>query len=632
MRSRVILLSLFLHLASGPTARADYSDHRNRRVDSLENVLQSGQSLTDEERMLAYKGLMWGYQQTDGNRSAHYAREALRLSYAHDWLSARSDALRMLGMLSYGSNDYEAAINYYMQALAVADSMRSHRSYNEEDVDDIVSSLYGSIGNLYNIQDSLHLAIAYYQKALPLFEKHRWTESTSILYYNVGELYQCIGNTAEAERNYVKSDEAARLSGDSLLIAMACKGLAKTARSRDDLDAAERRAREANAYYSLHRDEEAGSYLDMLVVLARVEMGRGHDLSAVDSLIAEAMRYVDSDATSSETRADVYNLCCETAMERREWGRALEFAQRALDTDSAVTYSDMGTYAYMTKIYAEMGDAQKVKECVARLYNGMEELSSAHYQSALSQMEVMYETEKKQSVIEGLRRERRWYQWGVALVGGLLLLTVLLFLLLWRGARLRRKAAFFQATLEGETRERRILARDLHDGLGGMLSLLRLKIEGGATRTDSLSLIDSTARELRRISHHLLPEELLRGGLCPALADFAISVPGAQFHQIGEQRPLPRDVELVLYRCAYELVNNAIKHAHASHINIQLMQQDGRVTLTVNDDGCGFDTQSSASHGMGLQNIRDRIAHYRGTMDIDSDTTHGTEVNVTLPI
>ena len=165
-----------------------------------------------------------------------------------------------------------------------------------------------------------------------------------------------------------------------------------------------------------------------------------------------------------------------------------------------------------------------------------------------------------------------------------------------------------------------------------MLSLLRLKIEGGATRTDSLSLIDSTARELRRISHHLLPEELLRGGLCPALADFAISVPGAQFHQIGEQRPLPRDVELVLYRCAYELVNNAIKHAHASHINIQLMQQDGRVTLTVNDDGCGFDTQSSASHGMGLQNIRDRIAHYRGTMDIDSDTTHGTEVNVTLPI
>ena len=56
------------------------------------------------------------------------------------------------------------------------------------------------------------------------------------------------------------------------------------------------------------------------------------------------------------------------------------------------------------------------------------------------------------------------------------------------------------------------------------------------------------------------------------------------------------------------------------------------LTLTVNDDGCGFDTQSSASHGMGLQNIRDRIAHYRGTMDIDSDTTHGTEVNVTLPI
>lgn len=632
MKPRVTILLLFLLVIPPHSSSADYSDHRNRRVDSLENVLRSGQPLTDEERMLAYKGLMWGYQQTDGERSAHYAREALRLSYAHDWLSARSDALRMLGMLSYGGNDYSSAIGYYKQALAVTDSMRSRRQYSEEDVDDMLSALYGSIGNLYNIQDSLHLAIVYYQKALSLFEKHHWTESTSILYYNVGELYQCMGNTAEAERNYVKSDEAARLSGDSLLIAMACKGLAKIARSRDDLDTAELRAREANAYYSHHRDEEAGSYVDMLVVLARVEMGRGHDLSAVDTLISEAMRYIDADATSSETRADVYNLCCEVAMERREWSRALDFAQQALDADSAVTYSDMGTYVYMTKIYAEMGDAQRAKECVTRVYNGMEEISSAHYQSTLSQMEVVYETEKKQAIIEALHRERRWYQWGVALVSGVLLLLVLLFFLLWRGAQLRRRAAFFKATLEGETRERRILARDLHDGLGGMLSLLRLKIEGGATQVESLSLIDSTTTELRRISHHLMPEELLRGGLGPALADFAISVPGAQFHQMGEQRPLPRDIELVLYRCAYELVNNAIKHAGANHINIQLMQLEAHVTLTVNDDGHGFGTQTATSHGMGLHNIRERIAHYRGTMDIRSDATQGTEVNVTLPI
>jgi signal transduction histidine kinase len=182
-----------------------------------------------------------------------------------------------------------------------------------------------------------------------------------------------------------------------------------------------------------------------------------------------------------------------------------------------------------------------------------------------------------------------------------------------------------KVALEAETKERRIMARDLHDGLGGMLSLLRMKTEQGEP---SLPLIDSIHAELRRTAHHLMPEELLRNGLVSALNDFAVSVPNAKFQTIGDIR-LDKDKELVLYRCAYELVNNAIKHAQANHINIQLMQEPQQVTLSVSDDGTGI---KDMKKGMGLNNIRERIATYKGSLKIISTQEVGTDINITLPL
>jgi signal transduction histidine kinase len=192
----------------------------------------------------------------------------------------------------------------------------------------------------------------------------------------------------------------------------------------------------------------------------------------------------------------------------------------------------------------------------------------------------------------------------------------------------RRQKALLAAkvALETETKERRILARDLHDGLGGMLSLLRLKLEGGSG--DSLALLDAIHTELRRTAHHLMPEELLKNGLVSALHDFAVSVPNAQFQTIGDIR-LDKDRELVLYRCAYELVNNALKHANASKIDIQLMQDSKEVTLSVSDDGKGM---ADGAEGMGLQNIRERIEPYNGRLDIVSADGQGTDINITLPL
>ena len=149
-----------------------YSDHRNRNVDSLEMVLNGSNPPQGQELMKAYNNLMWGYLNTDGAKSRQYALKAIDLSYEENMLNARADALRVLGLIAYGNDDYDVAIEYYNRALEVSDSMKNDGRYSESDIDDNLSVIYGSIANVYNMQDKAHLAIHYYQQALPIFEKY----------------------------------------------------------------------------------------------------------------------------------------------------------------------------------------------------------------------------------------------------------------------------------------------------------------------------------------------------------------------------------------------------------------------------------------------------------------------------
>ena len=212
-------LFLTLCLLACLSAQA-YYDHRNVRLDSLEAALKSSNPPEGEDLLRAYDELMRGYLPYDSARCERYARKALSLSYQLNGLNKRQNALRHLGLLRYGSEKYDEAIDYFQKALAVIDTMATLKRYTQADIDDARSSLYGALANVYNMQDKAHLAIHYYQLALPIFEKYDWKESQVILYYNIGELYGQMGNLDEAERNYLKAIEKGEASGDSLMMVL----------------------------------------------------------------------------------------------------------------------------------------------------------------------------------------------------------------------------------------------------------------------------------------------------------------------------------------------------------------------------------------------------------------------------
>ncbi|GHV53391.1 hypothetical protein FACS1894181_17180 [Bacteroidia bacterium] len=134
-------------------------------------------------------------------------------------------------------------------------------------------------------------------------------------------------------------------------------------------------------------------------------------------------------------------------------------------------------------------------------------------------------------------------------------------------------------------------------------------------------------KELRRIAHHLMPELLMRCGLKTSLETFCQSMPDTQFHYFGEDTRFDGKLETLLYRSAHELIYNAIKHAGATQINVQLIQESERISLTVQDNGKGFDP-SRKTGGMGLNNIRQWVAVFNGEFSISSEPGQGTEINM----
>lgn len=605
-----------------------YNDHRNTHVDSLEAALKSSNPPKGEKLLAAYDELTRGYLPYDSRKCEEYGRKAVALSYELDNLLIRQYTLRHLGLLRYGREEYDEALRYFQQALAVTDTMATQKRYTQKDLDDARSCLYGTIGNLYNQQDKAHLAIHYYQKALPIFERNNWLESQTVCYYNIGELYGQMGNDVEAERNYLKAIENGKTSGDSLMITLPKKGLAGIYFNTGDYGKALKTVNEALAYYQTHHAEEPIDYATTLAQKARIYLMAGHkDIAKAKAYIEKARQCMPENMMFDDA-STIHLAACEVAIAEGRWQEALDYGLRSIHPDSTATYADKSGYMLLAQIYAELGEKEKARMYINKVYDMMNRYATDHYQSGLSQMEVLYETEKKEAQIAALDKERSLYRWlfvaavvaFAALVAGTILLIIVQ----------RRKKALLAAkvAIEAETKERQILARDLHDGLGGMLSLLRMKTEDGTPKEETLQLIDATTTELRRVSHHLMPEELMRVGIVSALRDFAVSVPGAEFQSFGEIK-LNKEQELVLYRCAYELVNNAMKHANASHILIQLIQEPKQITLTVSDNGKGI---AEGTKGMGLQNIRERIEPYHGEMQVISPEGQGTEINITQPL
>ncbi len=318
-------------------------------------------------------------------------------------------------------------------------------------------------------------------------------------------------------------------------------------------------------------------------------------------------------------------------------------------------------YNWISSSYAFINDYKNAYLFKKRFANLNDSLLDASYLQSMAGVQHKYEVEKKEKEIISLHSANLQKSTLNKFLIGSTIALVLLGLLGYRNFKTKQKLHKTQiiqlekdkqllaidAMLKGQEEERSRLAKDLHDGLGGMLSGVKLSFvnmkenlimdaESVTSFEKSILQLDNTIAELRKVAHNLMPEALVKFGLKNAILDFCNSMQLSSktkiiFEQLGTERLLSNTADLYIYRIVQELINNAIKHADADQILVQLTKTNDKVLLTVEDDGKGFNPELIRSaKGIGLKNIQQRVDYLKGKIDIASQAAEGTSVNIEL--
>ena len=194
------------------------------------------------------------------------------------------------------------------------------------------------------------------------------------------------------------------------------------------------------------------------------------------------------------------------------------------------------------------------------------------------------------------------------------------------------------AVLRTEERSKASFAKELHDGMGPLLSSAKMSLS--AISTENMSeeqqqilqntrfLIDESIRSVREISHKMSPQVLIDFGLAQGVRNFIskiapLNVVNMAFNTNLDNERFDNDTEVVIYRVICELINNSLKHSGCSDIEVSLMLNGTVLSLQYNDNGCGFNTKVAILNGMGLSNITSRIDSLNGNITISSEDGHG---------
>lgn len=189
--------------------------------------------------------------------------------------------------------------------------------------------------------------------------------------------------------------------------------------------------------------------------------------------------------------------------------------------------------------------------------------------------------------------------------------------------------------ISGQELERERIAKELHDGLGIMLARIKFTVERSSDKERVTKMIDDVCSEIRNISTNLQPTTLSEFGLQKAIEDFVLkhdfAEPNLVFQFFGEPLELGTNKNLMIYRIVQELVTNSIKHANAKEILIQIINTTESMTLTIEDDGVGFDENTIKTNSSGWKNIKSRANYLQSNITLTSDATSGTSVTIIMP-
>ena len=569
------------------------------------------------------------------------AKRYLVLAEKNYDLTGKTDAENWMGYIYYNQGKNDSSLFFFNKALA-------YLKVNPDKKKEV--EILNNVANIFRATAKYDTAMVIYTDLLKYYESVNDNEKQGKLLGNIGSLYYTAGNQEKAKEYTLNALEIQRKTKDKRGTAVSLVNLSVFALNKGDFIEGIKYGDEALV---LLKDIDKNYYAAALIRVGYCYYMTGNKDKAIEYTHTAIDIYKENKNVRGMMEA--YRQEGDYLIEAKRYSDAMKLGKEALQVADTSNRLDMRLLYDMLKRSAIWLNLPEEALFYSQEQIRMKEADlNQEWAGKIAETDAKYNTEKKELEISVLKAEKKTNKILILSLLAILVAGVCAAYFIYKNQKQRQLLASqrikeleqekqitaTQSLLEGETTERARLSRDLHDGLGGMLSVAKLKMtsmkgnmtipeENVASFNSAIDLLDTSIKELRRVAHNLMPESLMKYGLNAALSDFCLSTEKVKYHFFGSDRRPDEKTEIAAYRIVNEVVNNALRYSEADNINVQLLIDESRLHVTVEDDGKGFDPAIvEGEGGNGLRNIRSRVTSLNGKLEISSAPGKGTEVNV----
>ena len=576
-------------------------------VDSLRSVIDSKRPYNDQ--INASLKLLETFQLKNFDTTLMEGDKALQLARKNTDSVSVAEIKRHIGVASYFKGKYDVAAKNFYESIAILEKANEKKK---------LAPVYNDLAKLYRKTRDLDRALQNYNKADAIYRQLNDTAGISMILNESGVVFEYREDYTEAINRYTSSMKLAEAAGDSLSVS-----------------------------YSL--SNIAGVYV----------IQKKYDLAEKNLLRALNIRQILKDSFAI---ALTYSDLGVAMNGKGDYNKAIEYLSLSNQMAEHLKYPELqsNNYSELSTVAQKQGDFQKAFQYFMKRSALRDSLYALEKTRQIEELNTKYETAQREQQIQNQQNKIRLQNFLFIGIAGLILLAGLLIYSQYKRYRLRKETQLqaeimrqqeiaVKAVMEAEENERERIAKDLHDGVGQMMSAAKMNLSAfeseiqfsNAEHKESfekiISLVDESCKEVRTVSHIMMPNALLKSSLGAAIREFVDKLNNktlkVHVYTEGLDERLDSNVETVLYRVIQECVNNTIKHAGATTLDISLIKDKDGISGTIEDNGKGFDTTDKEKfEGIGLKNVTTRIEYLKGTVDFDSAPGRGTVVALHVPL
>lgn len=640
---RVIIAAFFLLVSS------QLGGQNRKLIDSLERKLAS--SKEDSNKVNTLNAVAFEYRLVNEAKAFELLDQSAKLAEKIGFKDGLAMAYNHFGILYKNKLMFDSSLFYHRKAFSI---------WQKRNDEDGMAVSYNNQGRTYQAKTDYTNAVDCYLKSLKLYEKRKDTAGAAAAYNNIGNVYGMKKDFVKAKEYTGKSIELLAVTGDSFALAKNLLALGYFYFEVNQHDTALIHYRRALSIF-----KRVGALSEQAQALNAIGNALGESKQVAESIPyqLEALKIQKQIADSMGIFTSEISLCQAYGFDK-QYDLAVQYGEQALDLLNKAggeVKMYMDTYEVLSEVYRKKQDYKKAIETFTLYDRFKDSLIREENSRITADMLAKYESDKKDLELKNTAYKLQRKQIAIVSLALVIVLLIVSGYLLYNRYKLKKQKELDEelirqqeirnkAIIEAEERERVRMAKDLHDGVGQQLAAVKLSMnamEGELTaNTEQLErvkalehMVDETLKEVRAVSHNMMPNALIRKGLAAAVREFIDNIAATgllkvDLQIVGLNERLENTMETVLYRVLQEVVSNIIKHAQANKVSIQLIHhEDNYLNFVIEDNGKGFDAREANNfNGIGLKNIMSRVQYLNGTVDFDSSPGKGTTVIIEVPL